>query len=110
MCIAGLSRRALIGSLPASLVRPGASRAQASYPSRPVRVVLGSAAGGGADAVARLLCAALSDELRQPFVVDNRPGANANIATDLVAKAPGDGHTLLYTTSSLVISPHLYGR
>ena len=108
MSIDGLSRRVLIGSLPASFILPGASRAQAPYPSRPVRVMLGFAAGGGADAVARLLCSALSEEFRQPFVVDNRPGANANIATDFVAKASSDGHTLLYNTSSLVISPHLY--
>lgn len=60
--------------------------------------------------MARLLCGALTEELRQPFVVDNRPGANANIATDFVAKASGDGHTLLYNTSSLVISPHLYAN
>lgn len=107
-----LSRRRFSGSLLAAAAAIPAVpvRAEAPYPNRPVRVMIGFAPGGGADAVARIICNAMADDLQQPFVVDNRPGANANIATDLVAKAPNDGYTLLYNTSSLVISPYLYAR
>src|SRR5215468_951541 len=69
-------------------------RAQA-YPARPVRIVLGFAPGGAADASARVIGQWLSDRLGQQFVVENRTGASGNIATDAVARAPADGYTLL---------------
>jgi tripartite-type tricarboxylate transporter receptor subunit TctC len=79
-----------------------------SYPSRPVRVVVGFPPGGGTDILARVLSPRLSEYLGQPFVVENRPGATTNIASDLVAKSPPDGHTLLFTTSALAINMSLY--
>ena len=85
-----------------------ASVAAQSYPSRAVRVVVGFPPGGGTDIMARVLAPRLSEYLGQPFVVENRPGATTNIASDLVAKSAPDGHTLLFTTSALAINMSLY--
>jgi tripartite-type tricarboxylate transporter receptor subunit TctC len=80
----------------------------AEYPERPVRIIVGFAAGGPTDVAARIIAKGLSDEFGQQFVVENMPGANANIAADAVGTAPADGYTLLYATSSIVISQFLY--
>ena len=84
-----------------------ASSAQ-NYPNRAVRVLVGFPPGGGTDILARVLTPQLSAQLGQPFVVENRPGATTNIASDLVAKSAPDGYTLLFTTSSLAINASLY--
>ena len=71
------------------------ARAQA-YPSRPVRIIVGVPPGGGIDIVARLIGQWLSERLGQQFVIENRPGAGTNIATEAVVRAPADGYTLLF--------------
>ncbi|MDF3837443.1 tripartite tricarboxylate transporter substrate binding protein [Cupriavidus basilensis] len=73
-----------------------------AFPSKPIRIVIGFPAGGGADNVARLYGDALSKELGQPVIVDNKPGAGTTIAADTVAKAPADGYTLYIATASLM--------
>jgi tripartite-type tricarboxylate transporter receptor subunit TctC len=93
-----------IASLPA-LSR--VARAQA-YPSRPVRIVVGSAAGSAPDILARLMAEWLAGRLGPTFVVENRPGAGGNVATDGVVMAPADGHTLLLTTLADVVNTTLY--
>jgi tripartite-type tricarboxylate transporter receptor subunit TctC len=85
------------------------ARAQA-YPSRPVRIVVGFAAGGSADILARLIGQWLSERLGQPFVIENRPGAGTTIATEAVAKAPPDGYTLLLVATAAVTSALLYDK
>src|SRR5262249_32613442 len=85
------------------------ARAQ-SYPTRPVRLLVGYAAGGPGDALIRLTGQWLSERLGQPFLVENRPGAGSNIATEAVVKAPADGHTLLYVTPANAINATLYPK
>jgi tripartite-type tricarboxylate transporter receptor subunit TctC len=79
-----------------------------TYPSHPVRLVVGFPPGQSADISARLLAQWLSDRLGQPFVVDNRPGASNTVATDLVVHAPPDGYTLLWISTSNYINATLY--
>jgi tripartite-type tricarboxylate transporter receptor subunit TctC len=79
-----------------------------SYPSRPVRIIVGFAAGGPNDILARLIGQRLSQGLGQPFVIENRPGAGSNIATEAVVHAPADGYTLLLVGSPNAINATLY--
>jgi tripartite-type tricarboxylate transporter receptor subunit TctC len=79
-----------------------------SYPSRPAHVVVGYSAGLAPDIVARLIAQSLSDRLGQPFVVDDRPGAGSNIATEFVVRAPADGYTLLAATFANAVNASLY--
>src|SRR5215470_12929216 len=86
---------------------PRLARAQ-SYPSRPVRWIVGFAAGGPQDIVARLLAQWLSERLGQQFVVENRPGAGGNIGTEAAVRSPADGYTLLMIGPSAAINATLY--
>ncbi|GAA5236874.1 tripartite tricarboxylate transporter substrate binding protein [Verticiella sediminum] len=86
----------------------GTARAQDKpYPSQPIRIVLPFPAGGSTDPIARLVGQKLSQALGQPVIIDNRPGGNTIIGTDVVAKAPPDGYTVLFTASTHVINPLL---
>jgi tripartite-type tricarboxylate transporter receptor subunit TctC len=84
----------------------GVARAQ-KYPARPVRLAVGYAAGGAADTLARIVGQPLSERLGQTFVVENRPGACGNIATEAALRAPADGYTLLINTTPNIASPPL---
>src|SRR5215813_5414906 len=88
-------------------VVPRIAQAQ-TYPSRPVRVVVGFAAGGPTDILARLMGQWLSGRLGQQFVIENRPGAGGNIATEAVVNAPADGYTLLLVAPANAINAALY--
>ena len=81
-----------------------------AYPARPVRIVVGLVPGSGPDIVGRLLGQWLSDRLGRPFVIENRPGAGTNIATEAVVRSPADGHTLLFVTGSNAINATLYDK
>jgi len=85
-----------------------ATLAQAAWPEKPITLVVPFSPGGPTDMVARVLAQNVSEQLGQPVVVDNKPGANANIGNAFVAKAAPDGYTVLYNTSSAALSPALY--
>jgi tripartite-type tricarboxylate transporter receptor subunit TctC len=85
------------------------ARAQ-TYPAQPVRIIVGFGPGGVSDILARLIAQWLSERFGRPFLVENRPGAGTNVATEAVARAPADGYTLLWLTSSNAINATLYEK
>jgi len=87
-----------------------AAQAAEPYPQKPVRMVVGYAAGGGADALARVVAGKLGEILGQQVLVDNRPGAGATLAADIVAKAAPDGYTLYFADTAILIAPSVYTK
>jgi tripartite-type tricarboxylate transporter receptor subunit TctC len=107
-----LPRRRFLHLAASAAALPGLARfawAQA-YPSRPVRIIVGYAAGGGVDITARLIGHWLSERLGQQFVIENRPGAGGNLATEAVMRAPADGYTLLMVGGYNAINTTLYDK
>ena len=97
-------RRVLLGAAALPLAAP--ALAQEVFPSRPLRLIVGFTPGGATDISARAIAPKMGEALGQPVIVENRPGAGSNIATEMVARSPADGHTLLLATlGALVVSP-----
>ena len=105
-----ISRRKLLQMAGGSLALPALTRIASaeSYPARPVRIVVGFAPGGPNDITARIIAQWLSERLGQQFIVENRPGAGSNIATEYVVRAPADGYTLLLVPPPAAINTTLY--
>ena len=104
----GWSRRSLLTF--AAAAAAGNAWSQSNWPERPISLVVGFAPGGPNDLVARLLAKRLSEQLKQAVVVENKPGANGNIAAGLVSHAAPDGYTFLYNSSSLALNAALYTK
>jgi tripartite-type tricarboxylate transporter receptor subunit TctC len=100
-------RFALAFTLAAFALPAGGALAQ-TYPTKPIRIVVPFVAGGAVDTLARIMGAKLSEQLGQPVIVENRPGAGGNVAADAVAKSPPDGYTILQNTNGQAISPAIY--
>jgi tripartite-type tricarboxylate transporter receptor subunit TctC len=107
-----LSRRRCLRLAAGAAALPAVSRVvfAQTYPSRPVRIIVPFAAGGGTDITARVIAQWLSERLGQQFVIENRPGGGTNIGTEAAAKAPADGYTLLMVGTSNTANPALYDK
>jgi tripartite-type tricarboxylate transporter receptor subunit TctC len=108
----GSSTAVALGSiaLAFAITQAAAQEDPASYPTRPIHIVVGFAAGGGNDIIARIFGQKLSEDLGQPVIVENRPGAGAIVGTEHVARSAPDGYTLLVSASGLAINPALYAK
>src|SRR5215469_4061156 len=107
-----LPRRQFLHLAAGAAALPAVSRiAQAqTYPTRPVRIIVGFPAGGGSDIIARLLGQWMTERLGQQFIIENRPGAGSNIGTEAVVRAPADGYTLLMVGSYNATNAALYDK
>jgi hypothetical protein len=107
-----ISRRLLLNLIAGAAALPASSHIAGAetYPSRPVRIIVGFPPGGAADITARLIGQWLSKRLAQPFMIENRPGAGTNIGTEAVATSPADGYTLLLVSLANAVNATLHER
>jgi tripartite-type tricarboxylate transporter receptor subunit TctC len=107
-----LPRRRFLHLAVGAVALPAVSRTASAleYPTKPVRLIVGFAAGGGSDINARVIGQWLSDRLGQQFLIENRPGASSNIGTEAVVNSPPDGYTLLFVSSANAITATLYDK
>lgn len=104
-----MPRPAALLAAAVALVAPPMVHAQA-YPTKPVRIVVPFAPGGGTDVIARHLAAGMTESLKRQVIVDNRAGANGIVGTEIVARAPADGYTLLFVSSPHSVNPAMYAK
>ncbi len=98
----------IIRALALTLIAISSASLAQQYPTKPVRILVGFAPGGGTDIMARAVGAKLAESLKQQFIVENRPGANANLAAKIASEAPGDGYTLLFMSAAHIMSKPVY--
>jgi tripartite-type tricarboxylate transporter receptor subunit TctC len=103
-------KRIIIGMAALAMVAAAGAAVAQSYPSKSIRFLVGYAPGGGTDIMARVVAAKLTDSLGQQVIVDNRPGANANLAAEIASKATADGYTVMFISVSHTISRPLYKK
>ena len=104
-----INRRLALAALSTSIAIPALAQ-ESAYPTKPIHIVVIVAPGGSADAVARLVGEGLSQKLGQPVVVENKPGAGGNLASQAVARSPADGYTLLLTANNHTINTELFAN
>jgi len=102
-----MKRSSVVLALVLTSLSAGNAWSQA-YPNRPIRVLVPFAAGGAVDTLARIVGQKLSEGIGQPVIIENRPGAGGNLASDVLLKSPADGYTVLQTVNGIAISPSLY--
>ena len=107
-----VSTTALLGLAASALcqAQPASTGSGQVWPTKPIRMLVGFPAGGPTDVVARIVSEKASQQMGQQVVVDNRPGAAGNIAVEILTRAAGDGHTLLYSSNAIAVSPGLYSK
>jgi tripartite-type tricarboxylate transporter receptor subunit TctC len=106
-----MTRRQTLISAAAVIAAPSVLAQPQGWPAKPIRIVVPYPPGGSSDIIGRAISNLMADALKQPVIVDNRPGANGNLGADLVAKAPADGYTLLLCdVGALAISPSVYSK
>ncbi len=105
-----IPRLAVAAGVCAALSFGGPAGAQAPWPQKPIRMVVPFPAGGGTDILARLVAVKMGEPLGQQVIIDNRPGAGGTIGTDIAAKAPADGYTIIMVSGSHAINPGLYPK
>lgn len=105
-----MDRRTSLAAFAGAILYPLIGRANPTWPTRPVRIVVGFSPGGAVDELARSLADRLAPRFGQPVIIENKPGAASTLAAEFVANAPADGHVLLLTGTSTVIARHLQGR
>ncbi|CAM3526549.1 tripartite tricarboxylate transporter substrate binding protein [Bordetella sputigena] len=105
-----LFRRAAATLAAAAALCAGSAPAQAAYPDKPVRIVVGFSAGGTTDVIARIMAKELTEALGQSFVIENKPGAGSNIGTEYVARSAPDGYTLYFVAVTSAINQTLYSK
>ena len=99
-----------IGALACALVTPVVAQSSDNWPSKPIKIIVGYSAGGATDVLARLIAVPMSNQLGQPIVVENRPGANSNLGAELVARSTPDGYTLYAFSIANTINATLYPK
>jgi tripartite-type tricarboxylate transporter receptor subunit TctC len=105
-----MTRHFCVAAAALAAILTAAASAQAPYPTRPVRIIVPSSAGGGSDITARIIAPKLSERLGQQVIIDNRAGAGTMIGGEVAAKAPPDGYTLLMAVSTLATNPAVYKK
>ena len=105
-----LKRLVLLAPIAIGFSMPAAPQSPPGYPSKPVRIVVPFAPGGGTDVIARHLATGMSESMKRQFIVDNRAGANGIVGTELVARAPADGYTLLFVSSPHSVNPTMHAK
>ncbi|MDU7588893.1 MAG: tripartite tricarboxylate transporter substrate-binding protein, partial [Acidovorax sp.] len=110
MPFTSLHRRRFTGLACAALCAATPFAWASDYPNKPVKLVVPYPPGGPTDIVARVVAQKLQEQMGQPFVIDNRPGAGANIGAEAVARSPADGYTLVVATTAHAINPSLFSK